>query len=101
MRGIYPKETFIKRINAGFYLGWPGLTAARVRKHLPKSEATTLGHQILVRQGIRPTVKKLRSKIHDVSVTVIDTEKMSQEMKNLIPFDLPGRFPIVSGSGHK
>ena len=47
--GYIPKETFIKRINAGFYLGWPGLTAARVRKHLPKSEATTLGHQILVR----------------------------------------------------
>jgi hypothetical protein len=38
-------------------MGWPGLTAARVRKHLPKSEETAFGHLKLVRQNIRSTSK--------------------------------------------
>ena len=37
-------QTFIDAINAGFFTSWPGLNAALISKHLPKSEATTLGH---------------------------------------------------------
>jgi hypothetical protein len=37
-------STWIAAIQRGFYQSWPGLTAAAVRKHLPKSEATTKGH---------------------------------------------------------
>ena len=34
---------------------FPGLTAAGVRKHLPKSIQTTMGHMRKVRQNIRST----------------------------------------------
>ena len=47
-------STWIAAIQRGFFQSWPGLTAAAVQKHLPKSEATTKGH-------IDQTQKKLRS----------------------------------------
>ena len=37
-------STFIKAIENGHFLGWPGLTADLVRKHLPNNLATELGH---------------------------------------------------------
>ena len=54
--GYPPKSSFIRAINAGFYATWPGLTAARVRKHLPgKVDETAMGHLNMVRQHIRST----------------------------------------------
>ena len=48
-------QTFIDAINAGFFTSWPGLNAALISKHLPKSEATTLGHLDQTRKNIRST----------------------------------------------
>ena len=43
-------STWCTAIDAGNYATWPGLTSKQVRKHLPKSVATTKGHmrQMLV-----------------------------------------------------
>lgn len=98
----YPtKATWIARIEMGFYNGWPGLTASRVRKCLPNSDSTTMGYQKLIRQNIRPSNKKLRSKIHDVTVLIADPNNMSEDMQNMVAMDLPGRMPVTSATGYK
>ena len=99
--GFIPKETWLDGIAKGYYNTWPGITVQSVRKHLKKSEITTLGHQKLIRQNICPTHKKPRSKVHDVGVVIVDTNEMDETMKNMVAMDLPGRFPITSASGHK
>jgi hypothetical protein len=50
-------STWIAAIQRRFYQSWPGLTAAAVRKHLPKSEATTKGHLDQTRKNLRSTNK--------------------------------------------
>ena len=55
--GFPTTDTWIQAINQGYFLGWPGLDASRVYKHLPKSEETALGHLKLNRQGTRSTSK--------------------------------------------
>ena len=47
--------TFITAINNGFFATWPGLTAALISKHLPKSINTAKGHMKLQRQHVRST----------------------------------------------
>ena len=47
--------TWCAAIDAGFFLSWPGLTSAAVRKHLPKSLSTYKGHQKEIKQGLRST----------------------------------------------
>ena len=49
------KSTWISAINRGFFQSWPGLTAQMVRKHLPKSVATTKGHLDQTRANQRST----------------------------------------------
>jgi hypothetical protein len=51
-------STWIKAIEAGHFTTWPGLTADLVRKHLPKSIATTKGHLRGQPQGLRSTKAK-------------------------------------------
>eukprot|EP00957_Ditylum_brightwellii_P191960 14613046-Ditylum_brightwellii.AAC.1 len=51
-------STWIDAINNGFFFTWPGLTAANVRKYLPKSKATSQGHLEQKRQNIAPTKRK-------------------------------------------
>ena len=53
--GFPKKATWTKAINNGQYITCPGLTSKLVRKHLPLSVKTTLGHLHLLRQVIRPT----------------------------------------------
>ena len=47
--------TFITAINNGYFATWPGLTAALISKHLPKSINTAKGHMKLQRQHVRST----------------------------------------------
>ena len=89
--GYLPKTTWLARIRAGFYHTWPGLTPERVEKYLQKSESTIMGHQKLIRQNVRPSLKKLRSKMHDVTVVVVDPEQLEGELKNMVAMDLLGR----------
>ena len=46
---------FISAINNSNFSTWPGLTAELISKHLPKSLATTKGHNNLARQNLRST----------------------------------------------
>ena len=48
-------STWTTAITAGFFTTWPGLNSALVRKHLPKSLATTKGCLRQYRQNIRST----------------------------------------------
>ena len=98
--GFIPKPTWIAGINAGFYDGWPGLTAARVRLHLQKSEHTVMGHLKMVSQGLRSTSRP-RSKRHPVGVAVVEQREIDTELRNHIGMDLPGRYPQTSTTGHK
>jgi hypothetical protein len=50
-------KTWYKAIDNNFFLTWPGLTGQAVRKNLPKSEATAMGHLYMIRKGIRTTTK--------------------------------------------
>lgn len=93
--GFIPKDTWIDGINAGYYATWPGLTAARVRRHLQKLEITTLGHMKLVSKRVRSRTtprKKPR-----VGVFVVNIDDLEQQ----IAMDLPGRYPVTSSSGNK
>jgi hypothetical protein len=51
-------STWIKAIDAGHFATWPDLTSNLLRKHLPKSIATTKGHLRQERQGLRSTQPK-------------------------------------------
>ena len=48
-------STWTRAIQAGYFATWPGLTVELVRKHLPKSLATTKGHLRADRQNVRST----------------------------------------------
>eukprot|EP00957_Ditylum_brightwellii_P049819 3777019-Ditylum_brightwellii.AAC.1 len=48
-------STWIDAISKGYYIMWPGLTADNVRKHLPKSIATSQGHLEQKRKNIAST----------------------------------------------
>ena len=51
--------TWTKAVNRGCCISWSGLTASRVRRHLPTNpEETTLGHMQLTRQGTHSTSSK-------------------------------------------
>ena len=104
----YPvKITWIDAIRQGNYMGWPGLSARLVQKHLLPSEHTANGHLHLTKQGVRSTKPTIpRSKAHDILLKLIETEKLKDDptitdLKNLIASDLPGRYPITSARGNK
>ena len=47
--------TFIKAINNGNFLTWPGLNASLIKKQLPKSLATAQGHLNQERKNLQST----------------------------------------------
>jgi hypothetical protein len=47
--------TWTKAIDAGNFHSWPGLTSTAVRKLLPKSMATAMGHRDQQRKNVRST----------------------------------------------
>ena len=57
--------TWTAAITSGFFTTWPGLTSALVRKHLPKSLATTKGHLRQDRQNHFSRHSHLRSACYD------------------------------------
>ena len=48
-------KTLCNAINNDWLTSSPGLTSKAVRKHLPESILTTMGHMHIVRKGIRST----------------------------------------------
>ena len=124
----YPApQTWIKAIKRGYFMGWPGLDASRVRKYLPKSEIEKLGRLQLVRQGTRSSTSKgepeeleeedenLKGEVRmegtdderKTSATkgrqrnVITVSAPMEDLKGIIGTDQTGRFPVVSRRGHK
>jgi hypothetical protein len=115
--GSLPVKTLCNAIDNDWLTSFPGLTSAAIRKHLPKSISTTMGHLHMIRKGIRSTTKPTISEImneelepepvlpppirvtnrqHIVAVDIIPFE----ELKGIIATDLPGRFPTTSAQGN-
>ena len=107
-------STFIKAIQRGHFATWPGLTAEAVRKHLPKSIATTLGHLDQSRKNQRST-KQMPTKDDDTEVfapqpAIEDGRRTHHAYTGIIEYhptegkvftDLTGRFPVQSAQGNK
>ena len=107
----YPTTaTWTKAIDNGHYITWPGLTSTHVRKYLPPSEETTMGHMHLLRKGIHPTTTdsapietprelatRRQQRQHNVGAHTIQFDTL----KGMISTDQAGRFPISSARGHK
>jgi hypothetical protein len=47
------QDTWLKAIQNGYFATWPAVTLEKVRKYLPKSDATAKGHMNQIRQNIR------------------------------------------------
>ena len=106
----YPvKKTWIKAIQQGHYIGWPGLTADRVHKFLTPKLETALGHMHKIKQGTkstRVTEPREQSCAHDLRITTVQTDTIEEtispdRLKGLLATDLPGRYPTTSARGHK
>ena len=87
--------TFISAINKGNFSTWSVLTAELISKHLPKSLATTKGHNKLAKQNVRSTRPQETpvARTKTVQITVV-------EPSHLIATDLTGRFPTISSRGY-
>ena len=113
--GYPPIQSWLRAIDKGYFVGWPGLTSERVRKYCTKKTHTSYGHQKLVKKNVKSTKPSPppepkppqltdpespippRSHVHDVAVGTIP----ESDLQNLIATDLPGRYPITSARGHK
>jgi hypothetical protein len=58
-------QTWTKVIENNHFSTWPMFTAQEVRKYLPKSVATAMGHLDQQRQNIRSTKRKTRHKVNE------------------------------------
>ena len=56
--GALPVKTYTNAIKEGWLSSFPGLIVAAVRKHLPKSVQSVMGHLHMIRKGMRPTPGK-------------------------------------------
>ena len=104
--------TWIEAITKGFFVTFPGLTPELVRKHLPKSPATTKGHQKLIRQHTRST--KAPSSEATVMTAPTQQQPVSARTNNVVlktmdlheptgrvATDQTGRFPVKSSRGNQ
>ena len=116
------ESTFIKAIQKGNFLTWPGLTPQLIRKQLPTSEATSKGHLNQERKSIQSTKSTISISPHPhVESSTIETDaytfpsseepniKSHQCFTTLVSFektakaysDQTGKFPYTSSRGHK
>ena len=104
------KSTLLKAIAAGNLITWPGMTAENIRKHLPDTAATALGHLDQERQGLQsskikipdPTLESdsFPDKLQHVTNTVV-AQLVEFKQSNKGFFDLTGQFPYTSSRGNK
>ena len=58
----------------------------------------------MIKKGIRLTKHTPRSKMHNISVTSIETNRFDtihDVLQNLLAMDITGRFPVTSAQGYK
>jgi hypothetical protein len=107
-------QTWIKAINNRHFTSWLPFTAREVRKHLPKSIATTLGHLDQQRKNLWSTKRNQKHKPIEDQDGIDDTNPEQETpsrtcVANLVEIndptsksysDLTGRFPIHSNQGN-
>jgi hypothetical protein len=101
--GSLPVKTLCNAIDNDWLTSFPGLTSSAIRKQLPKSISTTMGHMHMIRKGIRstkPTVNEImneeinleptldpphhinNNREHYVGVTMIAFEELKGRISN-------------------
>ena len=88
--GALVVTTFIHAININWLTSFPGLTADGIRKHLPKSIQTTMGHMHKVRQNIRST-----NVVTDTEIMEENKDKKDPSEEYLPPRQIKNRDYIV------
>jgi hypothetical protein len=115
-------STFIKAIEKGNFISWPGLSTNLIKKHLPSSETTAKGHlnqerknlqstkpSIIINNKIKledspteidadffPSSDSPNTKSHHCFATIESFEKTAKAYS-----DQTGKFPFTSSRGHK
>ena len=109
---IYLCSSLIAAMRKGFFQSWPGLTEEAVHKHLPKSQATTMGYLDQTRTNKRSTQptpgtsseKECEPATTD-SLNIFNTETthiiFADKKMGRVYTDQTGRFPITSSKGNK
>jgi hypothetical protein len=99
------KSTWIKAINNGNFLSWPGLNEHTVEKHLSKSTSTAKGHLNQQRQNARTTKIKDAQLLepeqdidHGIKTQFVYAATIDAGQ---IYTDQTGRFPVVLSKGNK
>ena len=104
----YPvPSTWIKAIQKGYYISWPGLTADNVRRYLPKSPITSRGHIKQLRKNTNSTKNLLEDENLAVDPQQTDDNIKTHQMfaaiceEGKIYTDQTGCFPQLSSKGTK
>ena len=100
-------STWIKAIQKGYYISWPGLTANNVRRYLPKSPITARGHIEQLCKNTNSTKNLLEDENLEVEPQQTDDNIKTHQMfaaiceEGKIYTDQTGRFPQLSRKGTK
>ena len=107
-------STFIKAIEHGNFATWPMLTSENVKKYLPKSEATAMGHLDQQRKNTLSTKRVNNAASQSGTLRKQETDNSNDRTHNTfadimdineptgqIYTDQTGRFPVQSSRGYK
>lgn len=87
-------STFVEAIDNG-YICVPGLSSAKVRRHLPNTIATAHGHLTATRKGVQSTKPNKQSKTISLPDTAIPDVPLSPEKRLWVKID-----DVKSGRTH-
>jgi len=106
-------STLIRAIKKNHFTSWPGLTESIIRKHLPKSIATSKGHLRGQQKNIKSTKADLDSIPMSTSLDLAPSQEPSNPKTNNLFLallttdsicksfsDQTGQFPVQSGRGN-
>ena len=102
------KQTFLRAINNGNFISWPGITAKSVTNFMTKSVATAKGHLDQEKQKLQSTSTKQADEVDDAFPSKISnaTHQLCSAIvdytaKDTAYADLTGRFPKISSRGNQ
>ena len=95
----------------GHFTTWPGVTVEAIKRYLPKSEATTMGHLDQQRKNIQSTKVQQDDRETMASLAPLENGRHTHAMyaaticynepTGKLYSDLTGRFPVQSSRGNK